>query len=106
MIEDSVFYLSWGCIFLGVFFAFSSAVGVLRMPDFYTRMHAASVSDGIAMVLIIAGLILMHGLSLYSAKLLLLAIFMRVTAPTGSHALARAAMHVGLEPYFKDKKEK
>lgn len=78
------------------------ALGVIRFPDFYTRMHAAGVTDTLCAGLFFGGLAIQFGLTLASAKLLLIFLFMLFTCPTSTHALAKAARHGGLEPWTKD----
>jgi len=80
----------------GVFFGFSGAVGLFKFPDFFTRVHAASVTDSIAAILIITGLLLQTTFDLNTAKLLFILAFLMITSPTASHALAKAARHGGL----------
>ncbi|MGH8614732.1 MAG: monovalent cation/H(+) antiporter subunit G [Gammaproteobacteria bacterium] len=82
----------------GGFFALVSAVGVLRMPDFFTRLHAAGIADTLTVMLIVSGLVLHAGLSLASTKLILILFFLLFTTPTATHALAKAALHGGLKP--------
>lgn len=90
--------LSWLFLLAGGFFVVVSAVGVLRMPDFFTRLHAAGVVDTLGTMLIVAGLVLQSGLTLVSAKLVLILVFILYTTPTATHALAKAALHGGLRP--------
>lgn len=73
-------------------------IGVLRMPDLYTRMHAASVTDTAGMALVIAGLLLQAGWSLVLVKLIAVFVFLFVTSPTAAYALANAAQLSGHEP--------
>jgi multicomponent Na+:H+ antiporter subunit G len=82
----------------GTFFVFVGGVGVMRMPDFYTRMHAASLTDTGGAALIIAGLLLQGGLTLAPVKLLAIFLFLFLTSPTASYALANAALLSGLKP--------
>ena len=77
-------------------------LGVYRMPDFYTRLHAASIIDTLGAMLILFGLILHHGLNIVSLKLLLILIFILITTPTAAHALAKSALHGNLKPILKD----
>ena len=77
-------------------------LGVYRMPDFYTRLHAASIIDTLGTMLIIFGLILHYGLNIVSLKLLLILIFILITTPTAAHALAKSALHGNLKPILKD----
>lgn len=81
---------------LGAFFSITGAVGLFRFPDFFTRVHAASVTDSIATLLIITGLILRTDFGLIAVKLLFILIFLLLTSPTASHALAKSARHGGL----------
>jgi multicomponent Na+:H+ antiporter subunit G len=74
------------------------AVGLIRMPDFYTRVHAASVTDTLGAGFILAGLMLQAGLSLVAAKLFIIGLLIFFTSPAAGHALARAALGRGLEP--------
>lgn len=91
---DSILALASGlALALGCFFMLSGAVGLLRFPDFYTRMHAAGMTDTLATFLIVGGLMLLAGWSLALLKLGLILLFIFFTSPTASHALARAAQH-------------
>ena len=87
--------VSWLLLTAGGIFVFIGGLGALRMPDLYTRMHAASVTDSIAPVLIVSGLILQSGLTLASVKLLAVLTFLLLTGPTASNALASAALLAG-----------
>lgn len=80
----------------GVFFGLSGAIGLFRFPDFFTRVHAASVTDSIAAILIISGLLLQTSFDLNTAKLIFIFLFLMITSPTASHALAKSARHGGL----------
>ena len=75
----------------GVLFLFAGAVGLLRFPDFYTRMHAAGKCDTLGSLLILTGLACHEGFHLTSVKLLIVAVFVFLTSPTATHAMARAA---------------
>ncbi|HET9662930.1 MAG TPA: monovalent cation/H(+) antiporter subunit G [Burkholderiales bacterium] len=89
---------SWILLVAGGLFCIVGAVGLLRMPDLFTRMHAASVTDTLGAGLILLGLMLQAGFTLVSAKLLLVGLLIFFTSPTATHALARAALARGLEP--------
>ena len=92
-------FVSWVLLMSGGALCISGAVGMLRFPDVYTRMHAAGVTDTLGSGLIIVGLMLQTGLEfLILAKLLLIVSFLFITIPTSSHALAMAALHSGLQP--------
>lgn len=90
--------ISWIAILAGSFFAFTGAVGLLRLPDFFTRMHGAGVTDTLGAGLILFGLLLQSGFSIVAIKVVLIFLFMMVTGPTATHALAKAALHGKLEP--------
>ena len=90
--------LSWACLLAGGFFCVVGALGMLRMPDFYTRMHAASIVDTVGAALVLLGLLLQAGPTLVAVKLLFIGLLILVASPTASHALARAAMVRGLQP--------
>ena len=89
---------SWILLTVGGFFVLIGGIGALRMPDLYTRMHAASVTDSIAPMLVIAGLLLQSGFTLPSVKLLAILLFLLLTGPTASNALASAALLSGKKP--------
>lgn len=75
------------------------AIGILRMPDFYTRMHPAGKADTLAQSLIMIALMFQAGLSLVSVKLFLIMVFLLFTTPTSTHAVARTAYLSGLKPW-------
>ncbi len=83
----------------GVFFMVTGAVGMVRFPDVYTRMHAAGKCDTLGSLLVLTGLACHEGFALVSAKLLIVAAFILVTSPTATHAIARAARRNRLEPW-------
>jgi multicomponent Na+:H+ antiporter subunit G len=85
---------------VGVFFMFVASVGIIRLPDFYTRIHAMGKGDTFGIMLILLGLCVHEGFTLVSAKLVLALVFVGVTNPVASHALARAALRQGLKPLF------
>ncbi len=89
---------SWVLLLAGGAFIFIGGVGVLRMPDFYTRMHAAGLTDTLGTLLTMVGLILQSGFTLSTAKLLAILLFLLLTAPTAAYALANAARLAGLVP--------
>jgi multicomponent Na+:H+ antiporter subunit G len=89
---------SWVLILLGAFFTVVGAFGLLRMPEVFTRMHAASVTDTLGVGFLILGMSLQAGLSLITAKLLFLLVLFLFTAPVVTHALAQACLHQGIKP--------
>ncbi|KPJ94767.1 MAG: sodium:proton antiporter [Gammaproteobacteria bacterium SG8_15] len=90
--------LSWICLLLGAVLGMVGGIGMHRFPDFYTRLHAASITDTLCAALFLLGLGFQAGLSLAALKLCLIFIFIFITSPTASHSLANAAMHGGLQP--------
>ena len=90
--------LSWILLTAGGVFVFIGGLGALRMPNLYTRMHAASLTDTMAAVLIIGGIMLQAGATLASIKLAAILLFLLLTSPTASNALASAAILSGLQP--------
>ncbi|MFU8858093.1 MAG: monovalent cation/H(+) antiporter subunit G [Deferrisomatales bacterium] len=80
-------------------FMLVGSIGIVRLPDFYTRAHAASKIDTMGIVLLLAGLAVHEGLTLSTGKLLLIIVFVAVANPVGAHALARSALHFGLKPW-------
>lgn len=97
----SIIFLSSGAFFLLV-----GSVGLIRLPDFYSRAHATGKSDTLGMMLVITGLILFEGFTLNSAKLVVIIIFVALTNPTATNALTRAAYHFRLKPWLKRDKSK
>ncbi len=85
-------------ISVGLFFVLAGTLGVLRLPDFYTRLHAAGMTDTLGAELILLGLIIQSGFTQMSLKLLLVAFFLLMTSPTATHAVAHAAYKMGLKP--------
>lgn len=85
----------------GAFFLLVGSIGVVRLPDFFTRAHATGKSDTLGVILALAGLGLHDGLTFNSAKLLVAAVFVAITVPVGTHALARAAYRSGLRPWYR-----
>lgn len=82
----------------GIFLGISGAIGVLRFPDFFTRVHAAGVTDTLSAGMILTALMLQAGLSMTTVKLVFILLFLWYTSPVASHALARAAVRAGIKP--------
>ena len=95
---------SWVCLAGGGLFCIIGAVGLHRMPDFYTRMHAASVTDTLGAGLVLLGLMLQAGFTLVMAKLVIIGLLIFFMSPTAAHALARAAYLRGVQPELDDPK--
>jgi multicomponent Na+:H+ antiporter subunit G len=86
----------------GLFFHVVAALGVLRMPDFYTRLHALSKAETLGMLLTLAAVAVWAGPSLTTVKVSFVAIFLFLANPTSTHAIARAAFRTGLEPWRRE----
>jgi len=89
---------SWASILLGSFFVAVGALGLVRMPEIFTRMHAASVIDTTGVGFLILGMCLQAGFSLVTFKLLFLLALFALTGPTVAHALAQVCLHEGIKP--------
>lgn len=95
----------------GIFFMFAGAIGLLRFPDFYTRLHATGKCDTLGPALIIGGLLLYHlwfyspgadlPMKLVPVELLFLIVFIFLTNPTAIHAIIKAAYNTGVKPWKK-----
>jgi multicomponent Na+:H+ antiporter subunit G len=94
--------LSWIFIIIGSVFLLIGGIGVLRLPDVFTRMHAAGITDTLGADAIIIGLIIQAGPNLVAIKLALMLLFVFFASPTATHALAQAALSVGVRPKLDD----
>ena len=108
MFDAIIWIVSWAFMLCGCVFIVSGAVGIIRMPDLYTRLHAASITDTGGAVFISIALIIqavfVFGNTMAAIKVVLILFFTLFTAPTASHALAKTALLSGLVPT--DKKGK
>jgi multicomponent Na+:H+ antiporter subunit G len=89
---------SWALMLAGSFFTVTGALGLVRMPDVYTRMHAVSVIDTLGIGLLILGMALQAGLSLVTLKLFFLLALVFFTWPVVTHALAQVCLQAGIKP--------
>lgn len=91
----------------GVFLFAVGVLGVLRFPDFYTRLHAAGKCDTLGSILLILALAIFNlqefsfANLLVSLKILSILVFVFIASPTATHALTEAALVVGVEPWTK-----
>ena len=102
MIEHTLDILSWICLIGGSFFVLVGGIGLLRMPDVYTRSHAAGITDTLGAMLVLLGLMLQAGLTLITVKLIIILVFLLFTSPAASHALNHTAWANGLRPKMDD----
>ena len=90
--------LGWVLILAGSVFLVTGAIGLIRFPDFWSRLHALSVLDSAGVLLLLAGMCIQGGWSLVTVKLVIIGLFLLITGPTATHALANAALVSGLRP--------
>lgn len=88
----------------GAFFLMVSCIGLIRLPDFYTRNHAVGKAETLGTILTLLGLIFYSGLAITSLKVLLILLFVGIANPTATHALLKAAFTTGLEPWTRRRK--
>jgi len=98
MIEQLLDILSWVLLVGGSLFAMTGGLGLLRLPDFFSRIHAGGITDTMGAGLILTGLMLQSGFSQTTFKLLLILLFLFITSPTSVHALAQSALAHGERP--------
>jgi multicomponent Na+:H+ antiporter subunit G len=96
---------SWACLSLGGLILVIGAFGIVRLPDFWSRVHAAGMIDTLGSAFIILGMILQAGLTLVTLKLLLIGLFLFITGPTATHAISNAAWVAGIKPTRTEKDE-
>lgn len=98
-------------LFAGLFFFAVGVIGVLRFPDFYTRLHAAGKCDTLASILVLLAMALynLNDLSLanvlVSLKIVAIATFVFIASPTATHAITEAALVTGVEPWVRNKEK-
>ena len=89
--------LTWVFLITGSFFSIVGGIGIVRLPEFYSRLHGGGITDTLGAGLILVGLLFQGG-PLTIVKLVMILFFLLVTSPTSCHALARSALSQGLEP--------
>lgn len=94
-------YIAAFAVAMGGIFGLLSAIGVLRLPDLFTRMHAASKAGLFANGLILLGIAIVAAESAIILRALLGALFLALTSPVSAHLLARAAIKAGQDPLIK-----
>jgi multicomponent Na+:H+ antiporter subunit G len=98
--------VSWLLLLLGSFFTVVGAVGLVRMPEIFTRMHAASVTDTLGFGFLMLGMCLQAGFSLVTLKLVFVLALFFFTGPVVTHALAQACLHEGVRPLLAEDRRK
>ena len=105
IVEWIRYFLSWvaiASIVAGLFFLFAAAVGVLRLPDVYTRSHAVSLTDSLGAFFLLGGLALYQGLETNTVKILIVLILLYLLNPVIAHATVRSAHRSGLKPWTRE----
>ncbi len=97
--EQAVTVLSWALLLSGAFFLLTGSLGMVRLPDVFTRMHAAGMTDTMGAGMILVGLAVYNGADLVTVRLLLILAFLWFTSPIATHAVAKAALSGGLQPF-------
>jgi len=92
--------LSWLLLVSGSAFCLLGGIGLVRFPDFYTRIHATGLTDTMGAGLVLSGLMLQAGWTLVSVKLVFILAFLLVTSPTANHALVKAAFAHGIKVHL------
>lgn len=90
---------SWTLLLGGSFFLLTGSLGMVRLPDVFTRMHAGGMTDTMGAGMILVGMAVYNGADLVTVRLLLILAFLWFTSPIATHAVAKAALSGGLDPY-------
>ena len=98
MIDSVLEIVSWVLMATGGAFVLIGGIGALRLPEFYPRLHAASLTETMATILIFSGMMLQAGLTLATPKLAAIMVFLLLTGPVASYAVANAALQSGMRP--------
>ena len=93
-------WLAGTLLLLGFAFILTGVIGILRLPDFYARLHAVGKCDTLGVGLMVGALSVLEGLTLTTLKILLIVLFIGLGNPTATHVLGRAAIRAGLVPWL------
>ena len=104
-LETVLAALSWALLLAGSAFAIVGGIGLLRLPDFYSRIHGAGITDTMGAGLILVGLMLQAPSGLVVVKLVMILFFLLLTSPTSTHALSQSALAYGLEPWLAEQED-
>ncbi|MDQ8202067.1 monovalent cation/H(+) antiporter subunit G [Pelagicoccus sp. SDUM812003] len=91
--------IGYALILVGLLGMLVGSIGLVRLPDFFSRTHAASKVDTVGVIVALIGIAVFAGVTLDSAKVLLAGLFIMLTNPVAAHALGRAAWKRGLKPW-------
>ncbi len=97
-------WVSDAFLIAGTMFLLLGSIGLIRLPDFYTRAHAATKPDTLGLILVLLGLAVRQGADLNSAKLILVTFIVAIANPAAAHALGRSALRARLEPGISDER--
>ncbi|NDF13015.1 MAG: monovalent cation/H(+) antiporter subunit G [Proteobacteria bacterium] len=103
---EALHYIGWGFIAAGAFLLLTAALGIVRMPDFFTRLHPAGIADALGTPFVLVGVGFVDGGALFIGKMMVIAVFAMITSATGCHALAKSALLSGLKPIGTVQKKK
>ena len=92
--------LSWICLIPGCILCIIGGLGLLRLPDFYSRMHGGGITDTLGASLVLLGLMFQGGLTMVTVKLVMILVILLLTSPTSTHAVGKAALTSGLKPFL------
>ena len=93
------------CLLTGSVFAMIGGLGLLRLPDFFSRIHGAGITDTMGAGLILTGLLFQAGVSLVGVKVVMILLLLWITGPASTHALAKSALASGLHPKLDEPEE-
>lgn len=105
LLNTALLLASWALLTAGGIFVLIGGIGVIRMPNLYTRIHASGITDSIGPILVLGGLMLQAGFTLELLKLSAILLFMLITGPTATYALANAALGAGVHTSLDDQAE-
>ena len=100
--QTAIDVLSAILLVAGSIFSVIGGIGIVRFPDFFSRMHAGGITDTLGASLVLAGLMLQGGATLLTVKLAMILFLLLVTSPTSAYALAHAALEDGEKPWTGD----
>jgi multicomponent Na+:H+ antiporter subunit G len=92
--------ITWALLIFGSTMIIIGGIGVLRLPDFFSRTHGAGLTDTVGAGAVLVGLMFESGFSASTLRLALILLFLWYTSPVGGYALARVALSRGVRPYF------
>ena len=102
LMQDTLWISSIVLVLIGLFFLLVAAIGVLRLPDIYTRSHAVSLTDSLGAFFVLAGLALSAGISVMLVKILAVLVLLYLFNPVIAHLTVRAAHRTGLQPWSRE----